>query len=297
MNRLLYSYVVAMVLIAASPEMSIARAKKEVNAKTNGAQSEQASQVEVSEGAEKKSWWSRFTSRKTLNTMNYQELKETKNKYLAEKNTVSAIKFLEKMVKECTDLNERRTVMLELADLLFETEKFNDAGVMYKEFIKYYSGSDKVEYASYREIICSYKQIIETDRDQSKTVETVELAQNFLDRSEIFTTYSPEVNTMINTCYERLFENEMKIADFYVNRGRYTSANKRLETVREKFVTLLPVAEPQILLCECNLAEKTKNTELLITKQAELSKKFPTFNSVVMAQNTGKKTRSFMNRF
>jgi predicted negative regulator of RcsB-dependent stress response len=70
--------------------------------------------------------------KKTIKTMNNQERAEIKNKFVAEKDTEAVIKTLELMLKESRDLNERQVVTLELADLLFDTKKFEKAGTMYK---------------------------------------------------------------------------------------------------------------------------------------------------------------------
>ncbi len=236
--------------------------------------------------------------KKTIKTMNNQERTEAKSRFLAEKDSEAALKTLELMLKESRDVNERREVMLELADLLFEGRKFEKAGTMYKEFAKYYSGNEKAEYALYRAIVCAFNLIARADRDQTKTIEAIELAESFLERTAVFNTYAGEVEKIRASCQERLFESEMNVVNFYISRGRYVSAARRLDGTRKQFIPLLVNAEQSILLSECALAEKLSNPELLLAKQTELIEKFPELQSTVVAQNaaTGK-ARSLVNRF
>jgi outer membrane assembly lipoprotein YfiO len=236
--------------------------------------------------------------KKTIKTMNNQERAEAKNRFAAEKDTEAVIKTLELMLKESRDLNERQVVTLELADLLFDTKKFEKAGTMYKEFAKYYSGSEKAEYALYRAIVCAFNLIARADRDQTKTIEAIELAQNFLDRGAVFNTYAQEVEKILVSCQERLFESEMNVVGFYISRGRFVSAARRIDGVRKQFIPLLDTAEQSILMSECALAEKLSNPELLLAKQTELIQKFPESQSTVVAQNAAtEKARSSVNRF
>lgn len=234
---------------------------------------------------------------KTIKTMNNMERAEAKSRYLTEKNNDSAVKVLELMLKDSTDLNERRGIMLELADLYFDTKAFAKAGAMYKEFAKYYSGSDKAEYALYRATVCAFNMIASAEKDQTKTIEAIDLAKSFLERAEIFSTYAPEVEKMLGLCQERLFESEMNVVNFYISRSRLVSAAKRIDGVRKEFIPILAKSEESILLSECVLADRLNNPELILAKQAELIQKFPASQATVLAQNLQGKGRSFANRF
>lgn len=249
-----------------------------------------------------KSWLSKvFGERKTLTTMNFEELKEAKDRYLANNDKVGALKFMEKMVSKTNDLETLRTLMLDVADLLYETRNqqvgnLDKAATMYKEYLTLYPGSAKAEYASYKAVICVFDRIGDYDRDQTKTVETLELAERFLEQTDLYKTYTQEVQTIATACKQRLFESEMNVLNFYIGRSRFTSANKRIETIRKDFAEKLDGAEQKILVYECELAQLQKNTQLFEKKQLELAQKFPDFNKpVLLAQNT--KSTSFANKF
>lgn len=233
--------------------------------------------------------------KKTLRDMTYPELKAAKDKYLLANDKHTALRFFEKMVPMCNDLDDQRVIMLEFADLLFDTGDLEKAGKMYAEFSALYRGNAKVEYASYKGILCNFYATLDAEHDQTKTKDTIELAQNFLARQDVFTTHAKDVTEILHNCQKKLFDNEVTIFNFYLNRGSFKSAQKRLEGLRKDFIGVLPV-EPQLLVLECTLAERQNNNDLLTKKQAELSEKFPSF-AQELAQAKGAEKKSFMARF
>lgn len=233
--------------------------------------------------------------RKTLSTMNFQELKQSKDALIADGNKEVAIKYLEKMIPLCTDMHDLAGIMIELGDLYYDTGRLAKAFTMYREFVNLYPGSDDVEYALYRAIVCKFDGISDAERDQSQTKETIELAEEFNERSELFVTYKDKVDDMLGKCRERLFENELTIFNFYLFNKRIVAANKRLESMKKEFTPLLPELEPRMMLLEIELAQATQNNELVEQKQEELITKFPDY-VIQTAQNIPKK-KSLVDRF
>jgi outer membrane assembly lipoprotein YfiO len=215
--------------------------------------------------------------KKTLRNMNFAELEGFKEKCLEANDRYNAIRTLERMVPICTDLEKLKNILLELADLLFEDGKLEAAGKMYREFVKYYPGNEKVEYALYKAVVCKFYVILDAERDQTSTRDAIELANKFLEREEIFNTYSKEVRTMRERCHERLFENEVGIFNFYCDRGRYKSARTRIANIRKEFIPLLPASDPYLLTLEIQLAQQVKDSSLIAEKQKELNERFPTY--------------------
>jgi|SRR5579872_1232000 len=233
------------------------------------------------------------TDRKTLRTMTYKELKNSKDSLLQAGDKSSACKYLEKMLPLANDLEDRRDVMLELAETYFDTGDLEKAGKMYNEFTTMYPSSKAAEMASYKAILCSFYATLDSERDQTKTQDTIELALAFLERGPVFDTYAKEVKDILKQCRTKLFDNEAGIFNFYVNRGMFTSANTRLELIRKTIAPQLPDAEPRLLVLECSLAERQNNPTLLAQKQAELVQKFPEFTQTLVQA----KPKSFLNRF
>ena len=188
----------------------------------------------TSEGTKQTPVTTSIFAQKTLTTMNFEELKKSKDEFVKSGNKASAIKFLERMVPICNDLNELKSFMLELAQLLHETGDYAKASKMYHEFTLLYPGSDEVEYAMYQAIASSFKQILDAEHDQTKTVETRELAQTFLDRAS-FATYKKEVQEVALKCDERLLESEINIFNFYMKRSNFMAAKTRLSTIKQAY--------------------------------------------------------------
>jgi len=237
--------------------------------------------------------------KKTISTMNYLELKEGKERLMAAGDKEIALKYMQKMVPLCTDLSELCTLMVELADTLLETGSPDEAGTTYLEFTKLYPGHEKVEYATYKAIECRFNRILSADRDQTITREALELTEQFLARSDVFTTHIHDVERIRDACRTRLLESEISIASYYLKKGSFDEAEYRLTSMRSTFVPVLPSSEPDILHLECLLAEKQNNTEQLLKKQAELSERFPATNAthLITAQMAKKSKKRSSDRF
>ncbi len=233
--------------------------------------------------------------RKTLRDMNYEEVKEAKNRIMKSGHKDIALKYLERMLKLCDDLSELASLLLEYANTHYECEHFAKAGNIYNEFVNLYPGSDKVEYALYQAIICSSKLILEPDRDQTKTHETIELCDKFLEREAVFTTYKTKVKEILINCYNNLVASELNVCDFFLKSGRYKPAQKRLDDLRVKWTDRVPNLEPRILAFECDLADIQNNDDIAQQKRTELEKHFPHY-AMQIAENKKSKF-NFSRRF
>jgi len=228
-------------------------------------------------------WFDPKNKKKTLRNMNYAELEAFKDRALAANDRFNAIRILERMVPICTDLEKLKNILLELADLLFDDGKLESAGKMYREFVKYYPGNQKVEYALYKAVICKFYVILDAERDQTATRDAIELANKFLEREEIFTTHSKEVQSIRTSCYDRLFENEVNIFNFYCSRQRYKSAKTRLANIRKEYIPLIPTCDPFLITLEIQLAQMVKDASLLEEKKKELTQRFPDYQKTTLA--------------
>ena len=161
-----------------------------------------------------------FFSNKTISNMTFAELKAEQEQLIQNKDKAGAVKYLEKMVPLCNDLDELKKIMLELASIYYEIGNFEKAGKMYNEFTVLYPGCDEAEFALYQAILSSFKLTLDAEHDQGNTQEAKELALAFLER-ESFKKYRKEVKDILNKCEERLFEADSKIFSFYLNCGNY----------------------------------------------------------------------------
>lgn len=190
----------------------------------------------------------------TFSDMSFEELVVAKNKHTDAKNWDIAAKYLDRMIKLCDDINTKATIMIELADILFNTEHFDDAAKWYQEFAFLYPGNEHIEYASYKAIVCSSKKILSIDRDQAPTEKTLELANDFLKRSDVFTKYRTEVLAIQKVCQETLAQSDCSVAQFYITYGNYKAAEHRLKNVRSQWAQKVPEIKTQLAALEVDLA-------------------------------------------
>lgn len=233
-------------------------------------------------------------SRKLLSEMTFDEVIVSKDRVMAGKNYISGIKYIERALKLNDDINETEKLLIEYADTLYICQRYEKASRSYNELANLYPGSDKVEYALYQAVVCSSMLILDAERDQSKTQETIELADQFLQRADIFTEYKAKVEAIKEKAIRTLVQSEFNVYQFFVNSYEYSQAQHRLDGIRKDWLTKLPDLEPEILVLECNLAEKQNKLDIITEKKKELQDKFPQA-TIELAQN--KQRTNFLHRF
>lgn len=226
--------------------------------------------------------------KKTIKTMNLQELEQKKNELIAANDKLTAIKYAEKMIPMCNDLDERGVIMLELADLYFDTGNLKRAETLYKEFAALYpnykiNGEDLTEKALYKEIMCAFFSILDADRDQTKTKETIALTDAFLGRA-VFTTYKKDVENIKKQCCRRNIDSEIGIVNYYIHRGSVRAAEHRIAKMEQHFSTqldFLPEAPDLINDLKTALFERKREsgmqtTPVLIAQKEQTIEDHPT---------------------
>jgi outer membrane assembly lipoprotein YfiO len=178
--------------------------------------------------------------KRTIRTMSFEELEDQKDIRLASGNVEMAIKYLQAMMPLCDDLQKLNMIILEVADLLFERDELKQAEAYYREFCTLYPGDEKIEYALYKAILCSFNMILIPDRDQSKTHKTLELVDSFLNRQVIFTSYLEKVLEIKHACLIRLLDSEMSIARNYLKQNKYVAVQQRIAYMRLNYLDTIP---------------------------------------------------------
>ncbi len=222
--------------------------------------------------------------KRKFNELSFMELQRILDYTKATENKEIAVKAVQHMIPLCNDQIRLEKLRIEIADLYFDLGKLEQAEKLYKEFVALYPNSPHTEYALYKEILCRYYDILSCDRDQTITQETLVLTQRYLSHSEVYKQYITDVQSIEKHCYNRLFEHELSIFDFYINKGNYKAAQKRLDAIKTKFDKRLIEQEQTILVAEIELAKLQKDTALVALKEAELIEKFPQTKSSIVAQ-------------
>ena len=200
------------------------------------------------------------STRKTFRDMSYEELKEARKKQKPD--TETFIKYTERMVSLCDEAAERSDLILELADGLRAIGKLDPAAARYAEFSQFYPGHSKTEYALYRAVDCSFQRTRSFDRDQSKTLDTIELANTFLERPG-FAEHRADVETIRTSCYERLIASELNVCDFYLKAEKNHAVERRIDSIRTTMLQFAPEMENQVTaMAECLPGGGTMSTDL-----------------------------------
>lgn len=236
--------------------------------------------------------------KKYFRDLDYKDLTESKKRLLAQGNKETAIKHIEKMIPLCDNIKDLRALHLELSDLLFDTGNLKGAEQQYSQFVQQYPGDTNIEYASYKAILCNYWLTLDSQRDQTRTEATITLSKKFLKRSDIFHKYDNEVEKILVDCQNKSLESEINIFKFYLHMGDELSAKTRLANIGKEFLQEMPLAEPELLILECELAQTFNRQELLLAKQTELKTKYPDYQEqkLLLAENKNKKTL-FVDKF
>lgn len=195
----------------------------------------------------------------SFSQMNYPQLMTAKEENKKAKNWDVVIKYLTRMITMCETegvdyLKEKANLIIELADILFEQQRYDDAVKWYTEFNHAHVGDSRFEYASYKAIVCASHKILSSDRDQTATEKTLELADAFLKQENIFTRYKKEVQKIQHHCYQVLAQSDCNIAEFYLTYGNYHAAEQRLKGIRTHWLDKAPEINIQLAQLEVALS-------------------------------------------
>jgi outer membrane assembly lipoprotein YfiO len=204
----------------------------------------------------------------------FKELKELKDKAVQTKDLATAVKYLDAMRGVCTDPELLKDILLEMADIYFELQEWTKAERAYNEFVLLYPGAMRCDYAHYRAIVCATNLTLTPDRDQTKTEETVKLAEEFI-TNHPKSSYLEKVIQLTAQCREKLLESDVLIFNFYMNSKNFKAAQKRLDLICKERIAQLPTCQPLTLELSIQLAQAQNNTESVLRAQLELGQKFP----------------------
>lgn len=197
------------------------------------------------------------------------ELKEELAKALEQKDYETATKLLDAMRMVCTDTEDLKNILLQLADLYYTREDWAKAERAYQEFAMLYPGAQKCDYAHFRAVACGFKLTQEPDRDQTKTQEVLKFADEFMSTHKT-SGYLNEVITIATHCREKLLASDVNVFNFYLNNKNYKAAQKRLDIITKEHVPQLASAEPKTLELTIQLAQAQNNTQGVLEAQFKL---------------------------
>ena len=173
-----------------------------------------------------------------------------KNYYKKTKDLDLAAKYVERALALAKDHTLRSELTLEIADMYTQLGYGEKASKYYNQFKTLYPGSKNIKYVLYREIISNEADLLDSARDQGKTLTTLTLAQDFLTEYPDDADYGKIVQEIIQKLYVKLFKSELGRARFYLNKYSYEpkesslkAAHKRLQHIFEEYIPELPGAQ------------------------------------------------------
>ncbi len=203
--------------------------------------------------------------RRAFESLSLDELAAKKKEHIANNEKELAIKYVERMMTLTQDQAMLRDLRLELAHLYFDLENYEKAAKGFEEFNQQYPGSPKYEYVAFKAIESLYKQMPDAKRDQTITRDAVTKAKHFLDdvNNQIF---RPQVQQMLYQLYERLFEAETIIFEFYISQNKFGCAQKRLDYTKKELAPFISIDE-QCKELEEHLAARKKGKRYVPPKK------------------------------
>ena len=231
--------------------------------------------------------------------MTLDELAPAKERYLKDGKKNFACSCLERMITLENDHYKQEALRLESARLCVDLEEFDKAEAEFKEFITMYPNSKDIEDAYLQVAHCALKETLTSDRDQTKTKDCLEFTSNYLENIN-HTKYKKDMQDIKQQCYQKLIENEIYVCKFYIKKGKCKGAQQRLDFVKKEYLPQLPSCEKDVLMLECQLAQKNNDHELYKQKDAELKEKFPEYQVAKKDQQQDKlknKRKPYSKRF
>lgn len=144
---------------------------------------------------------------------------------------------------------------LKLADAYFLDEKYSEAAVAYEQFARLHPSHPVVPYVLYQLGLCYFEMSGSIDRDHEQLLKALGVFNRI---SQVYpgTIWAEKAKQKAQECRHRLAQYELYVAKFYMRRGKYLAAKKRLERALSEYLAELnsigKLNEVEKLLRKCN---------------------------------------------
>lgn len=175
---------------------------------------------------------------KKIDRMGLDEAKDAYKYYKLHGRKYLLAQTIERIISLTTDHKIINPLLIELADLKFELEKFPEAELLYSKYAEFYPGEKSSKHARFMEIVSSQKRENDPRQDQAKTEKTVRLIKNFLENFEADGTYKKQIEKILNECYTKIIESELYKIEFYLHKYKYSGKASSLKAAEERLIYL-----------------------------------------------------------
>lgn len=135
-----------------------------------------------------------------------------------------------------------RRASLMTAFCYYEAQKYKEAIAASESFISLHPGSQNISYAFYLKALSLYNQIVDVERDQSKTQSALVALQDVVQRFPD-TAYARDAKLKIDLTMDHLAGKEMEVGRYYLKRGDYIGAINRFKIVVTQYQHTSQIAE------------------------------------------------------
>ena len=158
-----------------------------------------------------------------------------------------AIAVFERFERLYVNSERVQEIRLKRADAYFNKDRRSGyilAKSDYQSFISLYPRYDDSAYVWKQVAICSFKQILPPNRDQTQTEESIKDFQTFLQKYPE-SKYVPEVRSLLQEAYTHLAEHHIVVGMHYMGRKMYAAAGERFKSALELDVD---IQDPEMVL-------------------------------------------------
>ena len=208
--------------------------------------------------------------------MSLEELRERITTALDSKKPQYAIEPLEQVILKYPEHQDLAEYKIILADLYLKVGRLEEAYKLFKNYTKYYPSDKRAEESHYKSVLSKFYQTLKLSKncDDSDTQKTISRCKDYL-ANQYFTQYKSDIRDIQYTCERRLIDKEIYVFNTYVRKGKFRSAQNRLDYLKEHYLPNHNFLEAQLLFLESKLAKEQKNTELCKEKIEQLANNFP----------------------
>lgn len=155
------------------------------------------------------------------------------------------ISLLERLITLSDNHASVKIYKLQLADTHYAAHHIEKAAICYEDFAVMYPGSKECEYVLYKAIACMFELSLEPDRDQTNTKKTIALVKEFLKRA-VNKDLILEAHQIMQQCYQRLYDHEVYVFNFYMKRKNFTAAQLRLDYIAKTFTETIASLDAKV---------------------------------------------------
>src|SRR3989338_741431 len=219
-----------------------------------------------------------LVTNKPLKKMTETELRKASDLAISLDIYEEALRYLSRLLAETKNTRTAKELRLEISDINFERGALKLSAEGYLDFLKFYPGDDHAEYAQYKGLLSNFYAISKADRDQTATYNTISLADSFLAKSDVYKHYNDDVKQIRLSCYNRLYDHEVTVFEYYMKKGSTKAAETRLSALKKSYIKKLPNLEPAILHLEYRLAQAKNDTDTAKKIYYRLASNFPHYS-------------------